>query len=238
MENTVYIHTYKSPYGETLIQAQDTSGGGRFVAKVSNMLVKLAKLTAVSGSLLLAISFAPGVAYNLSDSADKISGLLANTAKNAKPPVVEVQEEVYQPRFDASLPKETTVRIPSIGVETTIHEATVDNYEDALKEGVWRVADFGTPYLRSNPTILVAHRYGYLAWSNLFRRQASFYNLPKLKEGDTIEVTWRQRKYVYAVYGESEGEDIADYSADLILYTCENLNSPVRIFKYARLLEI
>ncbi|KKS80793.1 MAG: hypothetical protein UV56_C0008G0001, partial [Candidatus Woesebacteria bacterium GW2011_GWC1_43_10b] len=65
-----------------------------------------------------------------------------------------------------------------------------------------------------------------------------FYSLPKLKTGDTVEIIWRQRKYLYEVYKEEEGEEITDYSADLILYTCESLSSPVRIFRYARLLEI
>lgn len=239
MQNIIYIHTYNSSFGETLINPQGLTRGVPFVERVSNAFVKLAKITAVSGSLLLAVSFAPNLSTSLfSDQADKISGILASTVENATPPVANEGKEAYQPRFDVSLPKETTVKISSIGVDSEIHEATIDNYEDALREGIWRVSDFGTPFLRSNPTILVAHRYGYLAWSNLFRRQASFYNLPELKEGDTIEITWRQRKYVYAVYASSEGEEIADYSADLILYTCEDLSSPTRIFKYARLLEI
>jgi len=37
---------------------------------------------------------------------------------------------------------------------------------------------------------------------------------------------------------EEKGEEITDYSADLILYTCEDLSSPIKIIKYARLLEI
>ena len=56
--------------------------------------------------------------------------------------------------------------------------------------------------------------------------------------GDTVEIIWKQRKYVYEIYKEEEGEEISDYTADLILYTCESLKSPIRIFRYARLLEI
>jgi sortase (surface protein transpeptidase) len=113
-----------------------------------------------------------------------------------------------------------------------------ENYEEALKVGVWRVPDFGTPYERKAPVILAAHRYGYLRWSVPYRLKNSFYNLPKVKVGDTVEIIWRQRKYIYEVYAEGKGEEITDYSADLILYTCEDLTSPVRIFKYARLIRV
>ncbi len=202
-------------------------------------LIKASKLMAILGIIFLLISFLPSVWYNIvSGGAQKISQLLAKP--QIKDNAVKHQEKKidYQPQIDNSLSFESKLKIPSIKVDTRIHEAVLDNYESALKLGVWRVSDFGSPYDRSKPTILAAHRYGYLAWSNLYRRLNSFYNLPKLKVGDTIEIDWQQRKYVYAVYAESEGEEITDYSADLILYTCETLNSPVRIFKYARLLEI
>lgn len=191
-------------------------------------LVKAAKLTAILGIIFLLVSFLPAVWYNVvSGGAQKISEFLV------KPEIID-----YQPQIDNSLSFETKLKIPSIRVDTKIHEAVLDNYESALKLGVWRVSDFGTPYDRSKPTIIVAHRYGYLAWSNLYRRLNSFHNLPKLEVGDVVEIDWQQRKYVYSVYAESKGEEIADYSANLILYTCETLNSPIRMFKYARLLEI
>ena len=63
--------------------------------------------------------------------------------------------------------------------------------------------DFGTPLDRTKPVILAAHRFGYLAWTNLYRRKNSFYNLPKLKEGDLVEITYKQRKYTYEIYAES-----------------------------------
>ncbi len=144
----------------------------------------------------------------------------------------------YTPPFDPKLPKDNHLTIKSIGVSTTIQEATYVNYEDALKKGVWRVSDFGAPGETGVPIILAAHRYGYLAWTNSFRRLNSFFNLPRLQVGDLVEISWRQHKYTYAIYGESKGENITDYSADLILYTCETLNGPVRIFKYAKLLKI
>lgn len=144
----------------------------------------------------------------------------------------------YQPAFDSKLPMGTYLEIPKIKVKTTILEATYEDHEQALKKGVWRVGDFGTPDKREKPTILVAHRFGYLAWSNQYRRENSFFNLPKLGNGDVVNITHNQRKYVYEVYAQSEGTQIADYSADLVLYTCVDLNSDLKIFRYARLLEI
>lgn len=141
----------------------------------------------------------------------------------------------YQPPLDTSLPPTPRIQIPKIGVETGVVEAAQGDYEDALRRGVWRVPDFGTPAERRLPTILVAHRYGYLSWSDAYRRQNSFYNLPKLAPGDRLEIIWGQRRYVYEIYGGDEGEAVSDYSADLILYTCRFLESPIRIFRYAKL---
>lgn len=212
----------------------------KILRKKQKRILKLTKIFAVLGIIFLVLSFAPSVWYNLAAKVDDFSIALLDTVKGAK------KEEVpdkpikvdYQPRVDSKLPIATTLIIPSIKVNTQIQEASSNNYETALKKGVWRVPDFGTPYDRKIPTIFAAHRFGYLAWSNLYRRYNSFYNLPKLKIGEIVEVYYKQRKYVYEVYGEGRGEDITDYSADLILYTCETLNSKVRIFKYARLLEI
>jgi sortase (surface protein transpeptidase) len=207
--------------------------------KTSGLLMKIAKYMAILGIIFLLISFLPAVWFNiLSGGTQKISQALVKPQLKDNSPKFQRKNIDYQPQIDSSLSFDTKLKIPSIKVDTKIHEAVLDNYESALKLGVWRVSDFGSPFDRSKPTILAAHRYGYLAWSNLYRRLNSFYNLPKLKVGDVAEIDWQQRKYVYAVYGESKGEEITDYSADLILYTCETLNSPIRIFKYARLLEI
>jgi sortase (surface protein transpeptidase) len=77
-----------------------------------------------------------------------------------------------------------------------------------------------------------------LAWTDKFRHDNSFFNLPKLKVGDTLEIVYQQRKYTYEVYAENTGPEIMDYTADLILYTCENLTGDTRIFKYARLINL
>lgn len=210
--------------------------GSNFVEKIFK---KLALWTFAVGALLLLFVYAPSVWYTVSSGGAKaISTLLSNTAKDSKLSAINQPVDLYQPKFDPKLAKDNHLKITSLGVDTTLVEATIENHEDALRKGVWRVSDFGTPFDREKPTILVAHRYGYLAWTNLFRRKSSFYALPKLEVGDTVEIVWKQRKYTYEIYAEGKGEEITDYNANLILYTCESLNSPIRIFKYARLLEI
>lgn len=207
---------------------------------VAKILSNLSKMLFVAGIILLIVGFAPSVWYQIkSGGMEKISKFILGTVTSAnKAKLPTEKKEVYLPRFDSKLPLETRLKIPSIKIDTIINEATPDNYEEALRKGVWRISDFGTPNTREKPVILAAHRFGYLAWSIPFRLKNSFYSLPKLKVGATVEITWSQRKYIYEVYAQGKGEEIADYSADLILYTCESLNSPVRIFKYARLLEI
>lgn len=200
---------------------------------------KMARAFAGFSLLILLFDYSPALWYVV-DSAflgDRTPQVLAETASNFKVNEKEVKSS-YQPLVDPSLPLENKIIVPSLDIDTEINEAGYDTFEEALTNGVWRVSDFGTPYLRRLPTILAAHRFGYLRWSNSYRRENSFYNLPKLEVGETVEIYWMQRKYVYEIYAEEEGEIITDYTADLILYTCDSLNSPVRIIKYARLLEI
>lgn len=141
---------------------------------------------------------------------------------------------------DASLPEGHYLSIPKIGVDTIIWEGESDNYDKALKKGVWRVNDFATPDMATpnsgKPVILAAHRFGYIEWTQEYRLKNSFYKLPDLKPGDEVEIVWNQHRYKYQVTKLEEGEQISDYSSDLILYTCKYLVSPIRIFVYAKLI--
>lgn len=142
----------------------------------------------------------------------------------------------YQPPRDETLPEGQWIVIPRIGVRTEL-QATV-NPEEALNTGVWRVPDFAAPGEFDKPMILAAHRYGWQWWWQTdYWKYHSFYLLPDLKPGDTVEVIADQRKWVYEIYAGEEGGDITDYQADLILYTCKFLNSPVRHFRYARVID-
>jgi len=209
--------------------------------KKQRVVLRVTKIFFVVGVFFLIFSFAPSIWYSLGTKVDDFSLAILETVSGkgkitSETPSVKIPN--WQPAFNSKLSRDTILKIPEIKLDTVIHEATMDNYESALKLGVWRVPDFGTPADRSKSVILAAHRFGYLAWTNVYRRKNSFYNLPRLQSGDLVEITYKQRKYIYEIYGESRGEEIEDYSANLILYTCETLNSKIRIFKYARLLQV
>lgn len=163
--------------------------------------------------------------------------LVANEKEN-----IEVEDDlqaVVEIARDPNLPEGQYLNIPKIGVQTVIWEASNENYEQALRKGVWRVPEFADPSGsgQGRPMILAAHRFGYLDWNQDYRVKNSFYNLPELESGDEIEVVWGQRRYKYQINLVEEGTEIKDYSSDLILYTCKFLKSPVRIFAYADLVE-
>lgn len=140
------------------------------------------------------------------------------------------------PPQDPNLPAGEWLIIPRIGVRTEL-QATEDE-EEALKTGVWMVPEYGRPGDKNKPVILAAHRYGWQWWWQTdYWKYHSFYNLPELQPGDLIETIVDQRKYTYEVYAGEEGEEISDYYADMILYTCKYLNSPLRHFRYARLVD-
>lgn len=142
---------------------------------------------------------------------------------------------------DTSLPEGQYLAIPTLGIDTTVWEASSSAYEDALRKGVWRVPEFSSPAEASakagTPIILAAHRFGYTAWTQEYREKNSFYNLPDLKVGESIVLTWNQHRYTYKVTKIEEGSEITDYSSDLILYTCKFLVSPIRIIVYAELVK-
>ncbi|OGY18662.1 MAG: hypothetical protein A2900_02600 [Candidatus Chisholmbacteria bacterium RIFCSPLOWO2_01_FULL_50_28] len=189
--------------------------------------------------ILVTIPFWPQVWYRLRpQTSQQLAGVLvegAGISANSVASESATEKTRTLPPFDPSLPRENGVTIIKIGVSTQIREGK-DPYA-VLREGVWRVPEFGTPEFAKRPMILAAHRFGYLDWSQQFRVRNSFFNLPKLKQGDSVEVIWNQRKYTYEIAGSYEGEQITDYSPDLILYTCKLFNSPVRIFYYANLRE-
>jgi LPXTG-site transpeptidase (sortase) family protein len=141
------------------------------------------------------------------------------------------------PAYNEYLPDGNWLVIPKIGVRTQINEASVEDHEEALKKGVWRTSDFAKPVDTGFPMILAAHRFGYLVWTNDFRKKNSFYNLDQLEVGDTFEIIWEKRKFTYEIYQAEDGEEIVDYDADVILYTCKFLNSSERYFRYARRVE-
>lgn len=182
----------------------------------------------------------PHLYYRLfPEVSDNLASTIASTVSKANTPSLALTspiatptvKEIPLPDIDPSLPKDNGLIIDKIGIKGMIHEGT--DWENILKLGVWRVPDFGTPEDNSLPIILAAHRWGYLSWSAAFRKLNSFIDLPKLVVGDTIKIIWGQRPYEYKVYSVQTGTKITEYNANLILYTCQMWNSPVRFFVYA-----
>ena len=146
-------------------------------------------------------------------------------------------QERYLPPQDDSLPDGNWIIIPRIGVRTELQK-TYD-VEGALETGVLWEPDYGQPGDLDLPMIVVAHRFGYKWWwKSDYWKYHSFYLLPELEPGDLVEVISDHRKWTYEIYAGEEGEEVTDYEADLILYTCKYLNSSIRHFRYARIINM
>ncbi len=171
---------------------------------------------------------------NASSDQNSQNGQAAQTqTAEEKPP----QPSRYLPSQDKTLPEGDWLIIPAIGVRTELLHT--DNPEEALMEGVWKVPEYGEPGQLDKPIILAAHRFGWeWWWQSDYWRYNSFYLLPDTQPGDVVEIISDQRKWVYEIYAGEEGSEITDYDADMILYTCKFLTSPVRHFRYARLIDV
>ncbi len=206
----------------------------------SRVAAVFAGLAIIAWVVFVGLSGYPVVAYAYYTLVPRTSNLLAQSLARplATPtPVDSPAEPLGLPAKDVSLPEGHYLTIPRIGVDTVIWDGEYSEYEKLLRHGVWRVPDFTKPdeVGKGKPTILVAHRFGYLDWTQEYREKNSFYNLPELSPGDEIEVMWDQRRYKYRVERVEEGREITDYGVDLILYTCKFYVSPTRIFVYANL---
>lgn len=148
-----------------------------------------------------------------------------------------IVEEAYQPPYNENLPEGSWLVIPKIGVRTELKKT--ETPEEALTQGVWQVPDFGVPGDTTQPMILAAHRFGYKKWWNGtdYWKYHSFYLLPDTEPGDRIEVIYDHRKWVYEIYAGELNQEITDYNADLILYTCKYLVGDDRHIRYARLID-
>jgi sortase (surface protein transpeptidase) len=208
-----------------------------------NLLKALSKIYLVFGIILIffafsiiAITFYPQIWYSLSKTATEteaatIQEQLTEIEEYEPEEVEEIEKpETTLPPLDTSLPRENILRIASIGVDSEISQK--QNADEGLEEGIWIVPGFGTPEINDLPIIIAAHRFGYVYWSSDFRQKSSFYNLPKLRVGDRVQIIWDQRSYEFEVYKAEDNTQITDYDADLILYTCRMYNSPVRVFRY------
>ncbi|MBN1617925.1 sortase [Candidatus Dojkabacteria bacterium] len=193
----------------------------------------------ILATIFIFIPYFPHIWYRLNANAiDSEVDSITSPAENSSDPGSfsnrindNPEEKVELPEFDKDLPKDNMLIIDKIGVNGIIQEGI--DAEAILETGLWRVNDFGTPE-DGNTIIIAAHRFGYIYWTNEFRKTNSFYNLPQTTVGDRIYIIWNQRRYEYEIYKAEDSTEINDYNADLILYTCRMFNSPVRVFRYAK----
>lgn len=201
--------------------------------------------------ILLLISFGSAAAwwapelYYQTTSQEEGPELVATQIVRSEPDsdLEQLQQDVWQPPVSSNLPEGEWVVIPRIGVRTQLQQT--EDPDEALQTGVWWVPDFGQPGDRELPMILAAHRFGFRwMWDRLLTDGTSyatrniFYDLPELEQGDLVEVIADQRRYIYRVYYGEATNRLTDYTADLILYTCKHLNSPIRHVRYAELLPV
>lgn len=209
-------------------------GKKEFFKRFSDYYATLGIIALAVAIILILIPTAPYVVYKLrpSETKNEATKIAVPLAQDG---TVKVEENIKQwPAQDLSLPTTPFVTMDKIGVFSPI--STESDYIAALKKGAWLVPEYGTPMNEKKPIIIAAHRFGYLYWDDATRKQISFYNLPKMKVGDTIDIIWDQRVFKYQIFKEEEKTYITDYSADLILYTCKYFDSPIRIFRYAKLI--
>jgi sortase (surface protein transpeptidase) len=192
-------------------------------------------------SIIFALGFVtvyyyPVIEYRVLSLIDSKKNTVIDQAFEEKQ-VKMVAQKAYEPSVDRSLPEGQWVAIPKIGVNSNLQR--IKNSDQALKKGVWMAPDYGEVGDLEMPVILAAHRFGFKWWwKDNYYKKNSFYYLPDLAEGDKVELIKNQKKWIYEIYQRGEGEKIEDYNADLILYTCKFLNSPIRYFLYARLIEV
>lgn len=206
-----------------------------FLLNISNFYMFLGILFVLLSIGIFLVPTVPYIVYriNPAETEKEIESLSQNI--DTQEINTAVTDTISLPPIDPSLPTTAFVRIPKIGVNSPI--SNQQDYITALKKGSWMVPEFGNPTNGKIPIILAAHRFGYRTWTKEFRNTVSYYNLPNTQNGDIVEIVWEQRLFKYEIYKAEESNYITDYQADLILYTCKFFNTPVRIFRYARLIE-
>lgn len=227
------------------VQRKDESRSS-FFKQVGTIYTFIGLILITGGLIFILVPAFPYIYYNINPDAlrDEVDTIESFTVSAASPtgtpsptatisatPTITATPEPTLPPLDPNLPKTNTLIIPKTGVNGPINEG--ENATRALYRGIWRTPGWGTPDDFSKPTVLAAHRFGYLEWTENFRKTNSFRDLPKLSVGDTFSVIWGQRKFDYVVKRIEEVTLIDSSNTDMILYTCKYLKSPIRIVIFA-----
>lgn len=209
------------------------------MSRISGKITLLMTAIALTGLLVSAVFFLPQIYYRIFPAQVVVTETtLPGTVLGGdfSTPTKQSPGRQYEPPIDESLPEGDWVIIPQIGVRTQF-KSTVDPNE-ALVEGAWLSPSYGKPGDTGVPIIIAAHRFGWQWWwQSEYGKYHSFYYLPDTSPGTQVEIISQQRKWRYEIYGGEENNTISDYSADLILYTCKHISSPVRYVRYARLID-
>jgi hypothetical protein len=218
-----------------VLPAQKTTKQGLGIFKsISRFVLTVVMVISLGVGAVLIL---PEIYYTVFSQSSAV-GQVADAAKETATtqPRSTPEAQPYMPVQNPDLPTGSWLSIPRIGVYSEMH-ATIDENE-ALDKGVWLVPDFGKPGDTTQPIILAAHRFGWdWWWKSDYWKYNSFYLLTETEPGDRVEIIYDQRKWVYEIYAGEEAELISDYDADLIMYTCKYLNSPIRYFRYAKLIK-
>jgi len=127
-------------------------------------------------------------------------------------------EQTNKTESDFKPPEESTIVIPSIGVNSPIKYGG-DSFSNKT---VWHDRNSTVPGAGGN-IVMVGHRFSYKTGDN------SFYYLPNLKVGEIIQIFWNKKEHLYKVTESMEVE--ADQieiltpseTEKLTLYTCTPL---------------
>lgn len=208
-------------------------------AAISKKIALVLLTICIIGGVISAVFFLPQVYYRVFPA--QVVATEAATPGTVlggefQKPTAETQGRQYVPPVDDNLPDGDWIIIPQIGVRTQFKSTEDPN--DALVEGAWLSPEYGRPGDVGVPIIIAAHRFGWQWWwQSDYGKYHSFYYLPDTTPGTQVEIISNKQKWVYEIYAGEESDGISDYSADLILYTCKHISSPIRYVRYARLID-
>jgi len=178
---------------------------------------------------IMFIPFVPEVVAMYNKQTDKTQGYKyqSNLARR------EAAREDISIESLKPIPKENTLVIPQIGVDSIVVEGIGP---DALDRGLWHRPNSSTPDKGGN-TVITGHRFLYSSGPK------TFYNLDQIKIGDKFFMFWEGKEYDYEVVDifvvEPDQIEIEDNSPEplLTLYTCTPLWSATqRLVIRARLI--
>lgn len=166
-------------------------------------------------SYIMFIPFLPEIQTTYAKATDKTQGYQYQSRLAHR----EAQTEHIEESALRAIPSRDTLVIPQIGVDSPIVEGIGP---EVLSQGLWRRPNSSTPDKGGN-TVLTGHRFMYSSGPK------TFYNLDKMKVGDTFFLYWKGKEYDYEVVDifvvNPDQTEIEDQTEEpiLTLYTCTPL---------------